>query len=75
MTSPGADGFLCVAEESDCTSALSKLQIHVLDQVNFQVFSATSYSALHDSPLSPATSYVPSYRVPQKSHGLTVAGW
>jgi hypothetical protein len=35
---PGADGFLCVAEESDCTSVFSTLQLHDLDQVNFQDF-------------------------------------
>jgi hypothetical protein len=62
---PGADGFLCVAEESDCTSVLSTLQLHDLDQVNFQDFSATSYSASHDSPLPPATSYAFSYRIYQ----------
>jgi hypothetical protein len=60
---PGADGFLCVAEESDCISVFSTLQLHDLDQVSFQVFPATSYSALHDSPLPPATSYAPSYRI------------
>jgi hypothetical protein len=72
---PGADGFLCVAEESDCTSVFSTLQLHDLDQVNFQDFSATSYSASHDSPLPPAASYASSCRIYPKSHGFTVAGW
>jgi hypothetical protein len=30
---PGADGFLCVAEESDCTSVFSTLQLHDIDQI------------------------------------------
>jgi hypothetical protein len=42
---PGADGFPCVAEESDCTRVFSASQLHDLDQVNFQDFSATSCSA------------------------------
>jgi hypothetical protein len=32
---PGADWFLCVAEDSDCTSVFSTLQLHDLDQVSF----------------------------------------
>jgi hypothetical protein len=71
---PGADGFLCVAEESDCTSVFSTLQLHDLDQVNFQDFSATSYIALHYSPLPPATSYDSSYSKSPESRGFTVAG-
>jgi hypothetical protein len=71
---PGADGFLCVAEESDCTSVFSTLQLHDQGQVNFQDFSATSYSAVHDSPLPPATSYAFSYRISPEFRGFTVAG-
>jgi hypothetical protein len=33
----------------------STLQLHDLDQVSFQDFLATSYSALHGSQLPPAT--------------------
>jgi hypothetical protein len=48
------DRFPCVAEQSDCTSLFSALQLNVPEQVSFQDVLATRtpvliLSALHDS--------------------------
>jgi hypothetical protein len=48
----------------------STLQLHDLDQVNYQDFSATSYSALHDSQLPPATTMIPATVNSQNPVGL-----
>jgi hypothetical protein len=52
----------------------STLKLHNQYQVNFQDFSATSYNAVHDSPLPPASSYAFSYRISPESCGFTAAG-
>jgi hypothetical protein len=48
---------------------------HVLNQVDFQDFQASSYSVLHDSPLPPAASCASQLRGLLISRVYTVTGW
>jgi hypothetical protein len=76
MTSPPPRGGR--VDESDCTSVFSTLQLHDVDQVNFQNFFSDKLQCinaiLHGSPLPPATSYDSSYSKFPESRGFTVAG-